>query len=248
MRRRPAGRWREDTSALQVVEVGGQDALNILREEWQTLQAQCPDATPFQTWEWNAAWWRHFGARKRPRLLLFRHAEEDGTPLLVGIAPLYTSRHLGTPLRRLAWIGTGHSDYLGPLARAEHQDAVACALRVHLDTRLRGWDIADLQQMRPDAPLLRQAAMQAAASDAPAPAKTDTSVGKKTTRRAQTGRAARQAAATQTVLPIEPCPFVTLPRDSGKRLRPAWAKKCAPIWAITTVCCKRLSRRGPVSI
>ena len=126
--------------------------------------------------------------------------------MLVGLAPFYTSFHLGTPLRRLAWIGTGHSDYLGPLACADHQDAVACALRDHLATRLRGWDIADLQQMRPDAPLIRQAAMQEVDSDAPA-----SKEAKVTPRRAQTGGRARHATPTQTVLPIEPCPYVTLP-------------------------------------
>ena len=191
---------------MQVVEVGGQDALNLMREEWQTLQAQCAGATPFQTWEWNAAWWRHFGARKRPRLLLFRHTNDEGAEALVGIAPFYTSFHLGTPLRRLAWIGTGQSDYLGPLARADHQEAVACALRNHLDTQMRGWDIADLQQMRPDTPLLRQVGARDADGDTPTGTEAD-----RKTRRAKTARAARHAAPAQSVLPIEPCPYVTLP-------------------------------------
>jgi CelD/BcsL family acetyltransferase involved in cellulose biosynthesis len=116
------------------------------------LQAQCPQATPYQTWEWNEAWWRHFGTRKRPRLLLFYADAAGQTP--VGIAPLYTSFHLGTPLRRLAWMGTGVSDYLEPLARPEYECAVAQALLKHLDAGLCGWDMADLQQLRPQTPLL----------------------------------------------------------------------------------------------
>ncbi len=214
---------------MQVVEVSGRDALNIVRAEWQALQAECPGATPFQTWEWNAAWWRHFGARKHARILLFRRGQnnaQDATQdTLAGIAPFYTSFHLGTPLRRLAWIGTGHSDYLGPLAHPDCQDDVAHALREHLDTHLRGWDIADLQQMRPDAPLLMQAVAAGANAD----------IDFKSDRNANTGRSARRAkpiprpaglAFTQSVLPIEPCPFVMLPTQweaftarLGKKMR-----------------------------
>ncbi len=211
---------------MRVEEVSGRDALNIVRAEWQALQADCPGATPFQTWEWNAAWWRHFGARKHARILLFRHDKQDAEnaaqDTLVGIAPFYTSFHLGTPLRRLAWIGTGHSDYLGPLASSDRQDDVAHALREHLDTHLRGWDIADLQQMRPDAPLL----MQAMAAGA------NSSITLKPDRNAGAGKSARRAkpalrpAHTPSVLPIEPCPFVTLPAQweaftarLGKKMR-----------------------------
>ena len=122
----------------------------------------------------------------------------DSAEILVGIAPFYTSFHLGTPLRRLAWMGTGSSDYLGPLALSGWEETVAHALRAYLDDHLRGWDIADLQQMRPDAPLL----MQAVAT--------------------QSSRAPHA----QSVLPIEPCPYVTLPADwnafsarLGKKMR-----------------------------
>src|SRR5207237_1480504 len=113
-----------EKSLLRIVEIGGRDAIERLQEEWQALQRQCPHATPYQTWEWNVAWWRHFGARKTPRVLLF-YAE--GVPMPVGLAPLYTSWHLGLPLRRLAWLGTGPSDYLGLLARPEYSHQTAAA-------------------------------------------------------------------------------------------------------------------------
>jgi CelD/BcsL family acetyltransferase involved in cellulose biosynthesis len=159
------------------------------------LQGQCADATPYQTWEWNEAWWRCYGARKRPRLLLF-YAGQGGAP--VGIAPLYTSWHFGTPLRRLAWMGTGPSDYLGPLALPEAAAAVADALLDYLNGKMRGWDIADLQQLRPDAPLLARA---------PYPWR-------------------ERPAGMQAVLPMEPCPYLSLPptweafaQRLGKKMR-----------------------------
>jgi CelD/BcsL family acetyltransferase involved in cellulose biosynthesis len=147
---------------VRIVEVRERDGITRLRTEWRALQARCPAATPFQTWEWNEAWWQHFGARKWLRLLLFSlgrsgHGVSGSGGELVGIAPLYSSFHLGTPLRRLAWIGTGPSDYLGPLVLPEYAEEVASALLNHLDHGLRGWDIADLQQLRPDSPVRAQA-------------------------------------------------------------------------------------------
>lgn len=165
---------------MRIVEIEGRDAVARLQQEWQTLQEACPHATPYQTWEWNAAWWRYFGARKQPRLLLF-YADDTAQP--VGLAPLYTSWHLGLPLRRLAWIGTGPSDYLGLLALPDYHEPVAAALLEYLRDSLRGWDMADLQQIRPDAPLM-------AHSPLPWP---------------------ESPVEGQTVLPMEPCPHLPLP-------------------------------------
>ncbi len=209
------GVMQAESGALRVVEVGGPDALARLEPEWRALQARSADCTPYQTWEWNQAWWRHFGARKRARLLLF-YARKDvenspirgaggapngGEGSLVGLAPLYVSRHLGTPLRRLAWMGTGPSDYLGVLALPEFEAEVAANLLRHLENDARGWDIADLQQIRPHASLLTGVEP----SDSPV------NFGE---------------AATRAVAPMEPCPYLALPatweeftQRIGKKLR-----------------------------
>lgn len=134
---------------MKVVAIREPAGITVSRDVWRTLQARCPDLTPFQTWEWNEAWWRHFGARKHLLLLIF-HANEQP----VGIAPLYISRHLGTPLRRLAWVGTGQSDYLGPVVLPGHASEVAGVLWQTLQAHQTCWDIADLQQIRADSPLL----------------------------------------------------------------------------------------------
>jgi CelD/BcsL family acetyltransferase involved in cellulose biosynthesis len=201
---RPSPDALEDKVSVRIVEVREREGVARLQQEWRALQARCPAATPFQTWEWNEAWWRHFGARKRLRLLLFRagrsshsgHASSGGGGELVGIAPLYSSFHLGTPLRRLAWMGTGPSDYLGPLALPEAAEEVAAALLAYLDRSLRGWDIADLQQLRPEAPLLAHAARPW--SHRPAQA--------------------------QVTLPMEPCPYLPLP-ETWEQFDRALSKK-----------------------
>lgn len=139
---------------MRVIEIASEDGIARLRQTWRRLYDLSSDATPFQSWEWNEAWWRHFGARKKLRLLVFYASSSDAS--LCGIAPLYVARHLGTPLRRLAWLGTGQSDYLGPLSLPEHREAVAAALLRHICSGLRGWDMADLQELAHDSCLVAQ--------------------------------------------------------------------------------------------
>ena len=160
------------------------NAIARLRQEWSGLQEQCPDLTPYQTWEWNDTWWRHYGARKRPCVLLFYAGRGADSPL-VGIVPLYVSWHLNMPLRRLAWIGTGQSDYLGPLTLPEYGEAVATAFLDYLQNKLEGWEMADLQQIHADSPLM---------AHTPCPWPDRPTEG-------------------QSIQPMEPCPYLTLPTE-----------------------------------
>lgn len=125
-------------------------AIGALRDEWRALADRCERATVFQTWEWADAWWRAFGRGKRLRLIEFRAGGA-----LVGLAPLYASRHLGTPLRRLAFVGNGPSDYLDILAPDACSAAVCDLLLRHLSTA-PGFDLADLQQLAPASHLRTQ--------------------------------------------------------------------------------------------
>ncbi len=131
-------------TALQTADVRSAAGLAALQTEWQTLAAACTAATVFQTWEWNAAWWEHFGrGGRRLRLVTFRDA--DG--ILVGLAPLMTSFWYATPLRRLSFLGTGTSDYLDVLAAPGWEHQVAESLYTYLEAT-GGWQIADFQQLR----------------------------------------------------------------------------------------------------
>ena len=116
-----------------------------LEPEWQRLASVCPAATVFQTYEWNAAWWRHFGRVWGRRLRVVTLRDPDG--VLVGLAPLMTSFWYATPLRRLSFLGTGTSDYLDVLAAPGWERAVSESLYAYLETA-GGWQIADFQQLR----------------------------------------------------------------------------------------------------
>ncbi len=127
--------------------MAGRDALGPLESEWRALVERCERATLYQTWEWNEAWWSSFAGGKRLRLLLVR----DGGAL-VGIAPLYVSWHFKLPLRRLAFLGTGAADYLDLIAPEERTAAVYRTVLDYL-VRAGGFDLADLQQLRPESAL-----------------------------------------------------------------------------------------------
>lgn len=79
-----------------------------LKLQWQELFRSNPNHTPFQSWEWNFAWWKHCGTPGQLRLLI---VEEDGRA--VGIAPFCVNpRYEGAPLRHLAFISRKRADYL----------------------------------------------------------------------------------------------------------------------------------------
>src|SRR5207245_2294560 len=144
---RPAGRGRLSpmamtqlapsavSSAIRIVEVTMLDGFDAMRTEWNQLVDRLPVPSPFQTWEWNRAWWNHFGEERALLILEFRQAGR-----LIGIAPFFRHR-LGTRalglsmLLPLGWEGNGLANGLTEqwelLFPAEHRTAL-------LET-LAGW-------------------------------------------------------------------------------------------------------------
>src|SRR5262245_10871021 len=91
------------------------EQLEKLREEWSDLLAESSSAGFFLTPEWQLAWWKHLGRRRRLRILAVR---EGGR--LIGLAPLAVappSARLLLPIRRNEMLGTG-------LAGSDHLDLI----------------------------------------------------------------------------------------------------------------------------
>jgi CelD/BcsL family acetyltransferase involved in cellulose biosynthesis len=196
---------------LTVTELDTGAQLHALQTDWDALVERAPTATVYQTWEWNDAWWQAFRARKKLRLLLVH----DGSDL-VGIAPMYVSRHLGTPLLRLAFLGTGVSDYLDLIAAPERAVGVAQAILQHIGSSGKH-DLADLQQVPPWSPL---AALEPDEADGPAQTRLP---------EFQTGASASSGAGSVPArlhYAMEVCPHLALPESwealtagLGKRMR-----------------------------
>ena len=68
---------------MQVVEVNDLEQLLSYRRDWARLLAETADASFFQTLDWLAIYWRHFGRDQRLRTLLVYDSDN-----LIGILPL----------------------------------------------------------------------------------------------------------------------------------------------------------------
>jgi CelD/BcsL family acetyltransferase involved in cellulose biosynthesis len=128
---------------LKTTVLTGSDSFGELQHEWRELVSASPSATPFQTWEWQSTWARHFGRRARPHIIAAREGDD-----LVGLMPLVKTQGAWKSLRA---VGTGASDYLHAIARGGYEgavsEAIAESLRGEKDT-----DLIDLHQVREDKP------------------------------------------------------------------------------------------------
>src|SRR5471030_1748429 len=124
---------------LRVNVLNGAGLFEELMGPWRDLVPHSPDATPFQTFEWNRTWWRHYGGVRQPQA----HAVYEGNDL-VGLMPLTRSRG---PWRTLRPMGIGPSDYLHPLIRKGYEEVATHNLLESIKS-LKGIDLIDLHQVR----------------------------------------------------------------------------------------------------
>jgi CelD/BcsL family acetyltransferase involved in cellulose biosynthesis len=122
------------------------DEFSALQPVWNELSQANPNHTPYQTWEWNFTWWKHFGGPDRLRLLL---AEEGGQ--LIGLAPFFLRKTFyGWPLPHLGFIGQKRSDYLDFVVRAGAEANFFQQLCKHLQENKDEWLFVELKDV-PDA-------------------------------------------------------------------------------------------------
>jgi CelD/BcsL family acetyltransferase involved in cellulose biosynthesis len=99
--------------------VQSEEEFSALERVWDELFNANPNHTPYQSWQWNATWWRHFGVSGELRVLL---VEEEGR--VIGIAPLRVKRRLyGFPFRHLELISGKRADYLDFLVMPGYETA-----------------------------------------------------------------------------------------------------------------------------
>jgi CelD/BcsL family acetyltransferase involved in cellulose biosynthesis len=132
--------------------VFSEDGRDFQRRGWDELVRVDPAGTFFHTPAYLKLYWEEFG--ETPDHLLLAFAEEDGGAQVGAVA----FERVGTTLRFLG--GTEVTDYMGPVALPERQDAIAKELWTALGTR-EDWSQADLRGLAADKPwvaLLRDAA------------------------------------------------------------------------------------------
>jgi CelD/BcsL family acetyltransferase involved in cellulose biosynthesis len=124
---------------LRVDVLSGAGLFQELNSPWRDLVSHSPEASPFQTLEWQETWWRHFGGMREPQAFVVYEGDD-----LVGLMPLMRTRG---PWRTLRPMGLGPSDYLHPLARVGYEDAVTACLLESMSTT-KNVDLIDLHQIR----------------------------------------------------------------------------------------------------
>jgi CelD/BcsL family acetyltransferase involved in cellulose biosynthesis len=123
-----ADRAVDGTQSLVVSE-----SLLALEPAWRTLAAR--QSNIFATWEWTSLWWRHFGGRRRLRLL----TTSDHGGEISAIIPLYLSRSY--PLRVARLLGHGPADQLGVVCDPADRVPAIAALRALSASDAVDWDV-----------------------------------------------------------------------------------------------------------
>jgi CelD/BcsL family acetyltransferase involved in cellulose biosynthesis len=136
---------------------------SLTREEWDNLLRDAASNVAFMTWEWQRAWWRHFGSQEGCQLHLLSLRDERGA--LVGIAPLFIEHAPlppfkeyargeqrpvgeGEPLRIVRIVGGIEvADYLDVIAPAECMPEVWAAVLDYLLDKRGEWDVIDFHSL-----------------------------------------------------------------------------------------------------
>ncbi len=132
------------------------DAFDGLEPRWNRLIDRSGDASVFQTFSWQSIWWRVFGAGRDLRIIL---AEDGGE--LKGLLPVYVERTrflTAIGLRKLRLVGYGGDtapDDLGPIIAGDQPATVIETLIDGLLALKDEWDIAELDDLDPESPMIK---------------------------------------------------------------------------------------------
>ena len=130
--------------AIEIVE-GGR-ILDSFSSEWDHLSHESPHASPFQSRQWMSHWLNHFSDPSRLKTIVVREGAD-----IVALFPLI--KH-ASPWMALRSVGTGPSDYLGPLQLNENNQIGAAVHEAIKDLAKK--HLVDLHQIPSDHPFSRE--------------------------------------------------------------------------------------------
>jgi CelD/BcsL family acetyltransferase involved in cellulose biosynthesis len=121
--------------------VDGADVESALNE-WETLYAADPDATPFVSPGWARAWMTYWAPEATPWLLRVRDGDR-----IAGLMPLAIRRR--GPIRLLGMLGQEPGDYWDVVAAPGDRQAASAAAAEELARRSGEWDAGILSCIPP---------------------------------------------------------------------------------------------------
>jgi CelD/BcsL family acetyltransferase involved in cellulose biosynthesis len=114
-----------------------------LRPVWEELYRSSANHTPYQSWEWNLAWWKHFGSEGRLRLIVIEENER-----IIGIAPFFLrTSFFGVPLKHYGFIGQKRTDYLDFIIQAGSEPIFFRELAKHFKELQEDWQFLELKDV-----------------------------------------------------------------------------------------------------
>jgi CelD/BcsL family acetyltransferase involved in cellulose biosynthesis len=123
---------------LVVHEINHCNDLAGFAEQWNALAAQTPEASFFQTFDWFDAYWSHFGAAGRLRVLVVESGRR-----IVGILPLVVRKRPRFPaLRVLGYPLDDWGSFYGPIG-PDPSLTLAAGLD-HIGRTPRDWDAIEM--------------------------------------------------------------------------------------------------------
>jgi CelD/BcsL family acetyltransferase involved in cellulose biosynthesis len=120
-------------------EITDPQGLAALAPHWHRLLARTPGASFFQTLEWLAAYWRHYGASQRLRVIVV--GEQDAPSGIVPLAVRSVRRHLAQ-VRLLTYPFDDWGSFYGPIG--PDPAATLTAALSHVRRTPRDWDLIEL--------------------------------------------------------------------------------------------------------
>lgn len=141
---------------MQVRRISTTTELGTLAETWGALHQNSEQRNNiFLTYEWLETWWRTIGEPQKLQLFLLVIEEAEGN--IVGIAPLVRQkqRWLPTmPIRKIIFMGSDVSDYLGFISCPGREHAVAETVAFYLQEHRQDWDLLELTSLPESSTLL----------------------------------------------------------------------------------------------
>ena len=142
---------------LRVQVINTEQGFDALETTWTALYDEA-GISPFQTFAWQRAWWRHY-AEPDPRMRLFilvvRHEAADKESAVIAIAPFFIERRRVAGMvrvTRIRMIGQLQSDYLDLLVQPVEASASLAALAGHLRSLRNRFDVLVLQDVPDHSP------------------------------------------------------------------------------------------------
>jgi len=113
------------------------------QEQWEKILDDLPADSPFLTYEWLSAYWKHFQKDRKLVGLVFKEKEQ-----VQGIIPLmaYHETIKFYPLRKISFVGREYSDR-ADLIIGQNKGKVVDALIHFFAEDFRNWDVIHLEQI-----------------------------------------------------------------------------------------------------